>query len=135
MIRSGLVFDATRPRRRSYGRSILPLSVKMALASRRPELLGFSLTPTGHVMDALDELYGEKWGVAVGSNFKDILSAAIGKYKAGFSRDKEQKPVIKSALVKEYGFDSLAVQKLLNYLDDITAEKYPAAAAYMTPLE
>ena len=136
MIRDGLVNRVSRPRGRFPGRPAFPLSVIHSLAARRPELLGFALTPWGAVESALSELNDSN-----GTTWKDqikardasyLLNRCIAYFKMGSIKDNESIKAAAAKLSQETKETPHTIITLLMMLKGITQKDYAAAYAWLT---
>ena len=88
------------------------------------------------ILNAFDSMY-TNWLQSVGiarDKALEIVRAAVALYKAGMSRDRSNLRTVRDAIkTKLPGVDSLAVTKILMYLEGITKSNNPVLAAYMTP--
>jgi len=88
------------------------------------------------ILNAFDSIY-TNWLQSVGTSREmalEIARAAVALYKAGMSRDRSNLRTVRDAIkTKLPAVDSLAITKILMYLEGITKSNYPVLADYMTP--
>ena len=114
-------------------------TIRPSFSAKRgaPEFLGYNPLAPGwmSITAALNELYGN-WAdqLKVGTIDRTrLIGAIVDEYKDGYTRAPSAKLPIATKIGTKLGIPRLEVLKAIGFLEGVTKEKYPNAAAYMSP--